>query len=48
MVVKGEYLTIESQKNNKNGYVYQYYRPRDVLYHYTKLIDDINIKLHTL
>ena len=32
----------------KGGYVYQDYRPRAFVYHFTNLVVGISIKLHTL
>ena len=48
MVTKGEYFTLEAQQKRKGGYVYQDYRPKDIVYHFTNLVVGINIKLHTL
>ena len=48
MVIKGEYLTLATEQKKKDGYVYQDYKPRAIVYHYTNLIVDTNIKLHTL
>ena len=48
MVIKGEYLTLVAQQKMKGGYVYKYYRPRAIVYHFTNLVVGINIKLHTL
>ena len=48
MVIKGEYLTLATQQKKKDGYVYQDYKPGDVVYHFTNLIVDTNIKLRTL
>ena len=48
MVIKGEYLTLAAQQKRKGGYVYQDYRPRDIVYHFTNLVVGINIKMRTL
>ena len=49
MVIKGEYLTLETQqKRNLGGYVYQDYRPGAIVYHFTNLVVGIKIKLCTL
>ena len=48
MVIKGEYLTLATKQKKKDGYVYQDYKPRVVVYHFTNLIFGTNIKLHTL
>ena len=48
MVIKGEYLTLATQQKKKDGYVYQDYKPRAIVYHYTNLIVGTNIKLRTL
>ena len=48
MVIKGEYLTLAAQHKRKGGYVYQDYRPRAIVYHFTNLVVGINIKLRTL
>ena len=47
MVIKGEYLTLAAQQKRKSGYVYQDYRPRAIVYHFTNLVFGINIKLCT-
>ena len=48
MVIKGEYLTLVAQQKRKGGYVYQDYRPGDIVYHFTNLVVDININIHPL
>ena len=48
MVIKGEYLKLAAQQKRKGGYVYQDYRPRAIVYHFTNLEVGINIKLRTL
>ena len=48
MVIKGHYLTHLAQQKRKARYVYQDYRPRAIVYHFTNLVVGINIKLHTL
>ena len=48
MVIKGEYFTLATQQKKKDGYVYQDYKPGDVVYHFTNLIVDANINLRTL
>ena len=48
MVIKGEYLTLATQLKRKGGYVYQDYRPRAIVYHFTNLVLGTNIKLHRL
>ena len=48
MVIKGDYLTLETQQKRKGGYVYQDYRPRAIVYHFTNLVVGINIKLHII
>ena len=48
MVIKGEYLTIAAEQKKKGGYVYQDYRPRSIVYHFTNLVVGINIKMRTL
>ena len=35
MVIKGEYLTYESNARNKGGYVYWDYKPNASVYHFT-------------
>ena len=41
-------MTLDTQQKKKDGYVYQDYKPRAIVYHYTNLIFGTNIKLHTL
>ena len=48
MVIKGEYLTLDTQQKKKDGYVYQHYKPGAVVYHFTNLIVGTHIKLCTL
>lgn len=48
MVVKDEYLTLDSHKKTKDGYSYQDYMLGFVVYHFTNLIVGTNIKLPTL
>ena len=48
MVIKGEYLTLETQHKRKGGYIYQNYRLGDIVYHLNNLVVGINIKLHKL
>ena len=48
MVIKGEYMTLATQQKRKGGYVYQYYRPGAIVYHFTNLVVGIKIMLHTL
>ena len=48
IIIKGEYLTLASQQKRKRGYVYQVYRARAIVYHFTNLVVGINIKLRTL
>lgn len=48
MVIKGEYLTLATQQKKKDGYVYQGYNLRAIVYHYTNLMVNTNIKLRTL
>ena len=47
MVVKGEYLTLDSHQKKKDGYMYQDYRLGYDVYHFTNLIVGTNIKLRT-
>ena len=48
MVIKDEYLTLDTQQKKKDVYAYQDYKPGVVVYHFTSLIVDTNIKLCTL
>ena len=48
MVIKSEYLKLATQQKKKDGYAYQDYKPRVVVYHFTNLIVGTNIKLRTL
>ena len=48
MVIKGEYLTQVSHARKKKGYVFEYYRPDQIVYHYTNLVIDTNLQLQTM
>ena len=48
MVIKGEYLTQVSHSQKKKGYVFEYYRPSPIVYHYTKLVIGTNLQLQTM
>ena len=38
MVIKGEYLTRVSHAQKNKGYVFEDYRPSQIVYHYTNLV----------
>ena len=48
MVIKGEYLTHVSDAWKKNGYVFEDYRPGQIVYHYTNLVIGTNLQLQTM
>ena len=48
MVIKGEYLTQVSHTWKKKGYVFEYYRPGQIVYHYTNLVIGTNLQLQTM
>ena len=41
-------MTLAAQQKRKGGYVYQDYRPKAIVYHFTNLVVSIKIKLCTL
>jgi hypothetical protein len=43
MVIKGEYLTRDERTRKKGGYVFQYYKPRQFVYHFTNLVVGTNL-----
>jgi hypothetical protein len=48
MVIKGEYLTQDERTWKKGGYVFQYYRPGEVVYHFMNLVVGTNLQLQTM
>ena len=46
--IKGEYLTHVSHTQKKKGYVFEDYRPGQIVYHYTKLVIGTNLQLQTM
>ena len=48
MVIKGEYLTQVSHARKKKGYVFEDYRPGQIVYHYTNLVIGTNLQLQTM
>ena len=48
MVIKGEYLIQVSHARKKKGYVFEYYRPGQIVYHYTNLVIGTNLQLQTI
>jgi hypothetical protein len=48
MVIKGEYLTQDERTQKKGGYVFQYYRPGEVVYHFMNLVVGTNLQLQTM
>ena len=48
MVIKGEYLTQVAHAWKKKGYVFEDYRPDQIVYHYIDLVIGINLQLETI
>ena len=48
MVIKGEYLTQVAHARKKKVYVFEYYRPGQIVYHYTNLVIDTTVQLQTM
>jgi hypothetical protein len=48
MVIKGEYLTHYERTWKKGGYACKYYRPGEVVYHFTNLVVGTNLQLQTM
>ena len=48
MVIKGEYLTQVSHTRKKKGYLFEYYIPSEIVYHYTNLVIGTNLQLQTI
>jgi hypothetical protein len=48
MVSKREYLTLDERTRNKCGYVFQDYKPSQVLYHFTNVVIGTNLQLQTM
>ena len=48
MVMKGEYLTQVSHTQRKKGYVFEDYRPGQIVYHYTNIVIGTNLHLQTM
>ena len=48
MVIKGEYLTQVSHRRKIKGYVFEYYRVGQIVYHYTNLVIGTNLQLQTM
>ena len=48
MVIKGKYMKQDERTRNKSGYVFQYYRPGEVVYHFTNMVVGINLQLQTI
>jgi hypothetical protein len=48
MVIKGEYLTHDERTWKKGGYVFQYYKLGQVVYHFTNLVIGTNLQLQTI
>ena len=48
MVIKGEYLTQVSHGRKKKGYVFEDYRPGQIVYHYTNLVIGTNLQLQIM
>jgi hypothetical protein len=45
MIIKGEYIKRDERKWKKGGYVFQYYRPGEVIYHFMNLVVGTNLQL---
>jgi len=43
MVIEGQYMTWDERTQKKGGYVFQYYKPGQVIYHFTNLVIGTNI-----
>ena len=48
MIIKREYLTQVSHVQKKKGYVFEDYRPCQIVYHYTNLVIGTNLELQTI
>jgi hypothetical protein len=48
MVIKGEYLTHDGRTQKKGSYVFQYYRPGEIVNNFTNLVVGTNIQLYTM
>ena len=48
MVIKGEDLTQVSHAHKKKGYVFEDYRPSQIVYIYTNLFIGTNLQLQTI
>ena len=48
IIIKGESLTKVSHTWKKKGYVFEYYRPGQNVYHYTNLVISTNLQLQTM
>ena len=48
MVIKVEYLTQDERICNKGGYVFQYYRLDEALYHFTNLVYGTKLLLQAM
>jgi hypothetical protein len=48
MVIKGEYLTQDERTWKKGGYVFQDYKPGQVVYHFMNLVVGTNLQLQTM
>jgi hypothetical protein len=45
MIIKGKYLTHDGRTHKKVGYVFQYYRLGEAIYHFTNLVVGTNLQL---
>ena len=48
MVINEEYLTQVSHAQNKIGYVFDDYKPGQIVYHYTNFVIGTNLQLQTM
>ena len=47
MIIKGEYIKRDERKWKKGGYVFQYYKLGEFVYHFTNLVVGTNLQLQT-
>jgi hypothetical protein len=48
MVIKGEYMTQDGRRWKKGGYVFQDYKPGEVVYHFMNLVVGTNLQVQTM
>ena len=47
-LIKREYITRDERTRKKCGYLFQYYKPGQVIYHFTYLVIGTNLQLQTI